>query len=152
MGYKYLVLFFLLNITFIQACHNKQPANSKPSALAGSEKKKNVAKIEFTEEIHNFGTLKQGEVVSFSFKFKNTGNGPLRLTKVDPTCSCLSVRYQKEDVDVSGSSFIEVIFNSEGEWGNQIKSVDIETSTGQVKTLTIAAFVENKNINIDLNN
>lgn len=152
MQFKNLVIFFLFVSTLVQGCNNKQPAVSKPSAVTGSVKKKNTARIEFTEEIHNFGTLKEGEVVSYSFKFKNNGGDPLRLVKVVPACSCLNVRYQKEDVDVSGTSYIEVIFNSAGEWGNQIKSVEIETSAGQLKTLTVAAFVENQNINVDLNN
>jgi len=149
---KYLYIVFLL-ITFgIQACHNKPAANVKPSSSAGSEKKKNIGKIEFSEEIHNFGSLKEGEIVSFSFKFKNIGESPLRLQRVEPTCGCLTVRYDKEEVGVAQSSFVEVIFNSEGEWGNQIKTVDLETSGGQTRTLTIGAFVENKNINVDLNN
>jgi hypothetical protein len=123
----------------------------KPSSPAGSEKKKSIGKIEFSEEIHNFGSLKEGEIVSFSFKFKNTGESPLMLRKVEPTCGCLTVRYDTEEVGAAQSSYVEVIFNSEGEWGNQIKTVDVETSEGQAKTLTIGAFVENKNINIDLN-
>jgi len=45
-----------------------------------------------------------------------------------------------------------VIFQTSGEWGNQVKTVEIETSDGETKTLTIGAFVENKSFNIDLNN
>jgi hypothetical protein len=139
-------------ITFgIAACHNKPSANVKPSLSTGSEKKKNTGKIEFSEEMHNFGSLKEGETVSFSFKFKNIGESPLRLRKVAPTCGCLTVRYDNEEVGAAQSSFVEVIFNTEGEWGNQIKTVEVETSEGQTKTLIIGAFVENKNINVDLN-
>jgi hypothetical protein len=148
---KFLYLFFLFIAIGITACHNNPPAILKPSSSADSQKKKKTGRIEFSEEIHNFGSLKEGEIVSFSFKFKNLGESPLRLRKVEPTCGCLTVRYDKEDVGAAQSSFIEVIFNTEGEWGNQVKTVEVETSEGQVKTLTIGAFVENKNINVDLN-
>ena len=112
---KYLIIFLLLISIGIQACHNKPSANVKPLSSAGSEKKKNNGRIEFSEEIHNFGTLKEGEIVSFSFKFRNTGDGPIRLIKVEPTCGCLTVRYDKEDIAPELSSFVEVIFNTEGE-------------------------------------
>lgn len=148
---KYLLIFLLVIAIGIPACRNKPTAIVKPLSSAGSEKKKNGSKIEFSEEMHNFGSLKEGEIVSFSFKFTNTGETPLLLRKVEPTCGCLTVRYNKEEVGAAQSSYVEVIFNSEGEWGNQIKTVDVETSDGQAKTLTIGAYIENKNINVDLN-
>jgi hypothetical protein len=148
---KLLFLFFLLIAAGITACHNNPSANPKPSSSADSQKKKKPGKIEFSEEIHNFGSLKEGEIVSFSFKFKNLGESPFRLRKVEPACGCLTVRYDKEELGTAQSSIVEVIFNTEGEWGNQIKTVEVETSEGQVITLTVGAFVENRNINIDLN-
>jgi hypothetical protein len=45
-----------------------------------------------------------------------------------------------------------VILNTNGEWGNLIKTVEIETSSGEKKSLTIGAYVENRNFNMDLNN
>ena len=124
----------------------------KPSELAESGNKKHLGKIEFTKELHNFGTLKEGEIVAYSFQFKNNGTAPFRLTKVEPTCGCLSVQYNKNEIDIQGLSVIDVIFHSEGEWGNQIKTVSIETSDGETKTLTVGAYVENKSFNFDLNN
>ncbi|HEY5509626.1 MAG TPA: DUF1573 domain-containing protein [Prolixibacteraceae bacterium] len=140
----FLILFLLAsNIAFV-ACNSRPPAGDRPSVSVG--------KIVLTEEMHNFGTLKAGEIVSYSFQFKNNGTAPFRLTKVEPACGCLTVKYDKEDIATQATSVIEVIFHSEGEWGNQIKTVGIETSAGETKTITIGAYVENENFNIDLNN
>lgn len=149
---RYVILFLLVsNISFF-ACNNRPTAIVKPSASDLSGKKKGLGKIDFTEEMHNFGTLKEGEIVSYSFQFKNNGTAPFRLTKVEPTCGCLTVQYDKTEVANQATSVIEVIFHSDGEWGNQIKTVSIETSAGETKTIIIGAYVENKNFNIDLNN
>ena len=146
-----LILFSAANILVV-ACQNYSSQPVKSSVSIDSDKKKNPGKIEFTKEIHNFGTLKEGEIVAYSFQFKNNGAAPFRLTKVEPTCGCLSVQYDKKEIGTQDTSVIDVIFHSEGEWGNLIKTINIETSNGETKTLTIGAFVENKNFNIDLNN
>jgi len=149
---KCLILFLLVsNIAFV-ACNSRPSAGVRSSVSVDSRKNNGSGKIELTEEMHNFGTLKAGEIVSYSFQFKNNGAAPFRLTKVEPACGCLTVKYDKEDIATQANSVIEVIFHSEGEWGNQIKTVSIETSAGETKTITIGAYVENENFNIDLNN
>ncbi len=148
---EYLLSFFLMFSIGIFSCNNNSKTRTKPDKGVETGEKKSLGKIEFTKELHNFGTLKEGEIVSYSFQFKNNGTAPFRLIKVEPTCGCLSVQFDKEEIGIQCSSVIDVIFHSEGEWGNQIKTVSIETSAGEVKTLTIGAYVENKNFNIELN-
>jgi hypothetical protein len=149
---RYFIALSLFMAILVLGCGNKTSSHSTPSVSIGSNKKKAPGRIEFTKEIHNFGTLKVGETVAYSFQFKNSGSSPFRLIKVEPTCGCLTVQFSKEEVVSGCVSNIEVIFHTAGEWGNQIKTVEIETSDGESKTLTIGAFVENKDFNIDLNN
>ena len=145
-------LSIIIAAIMILGCGNKSSSNSSPSVSIDTNKKKAPGRIEFTKELHNFGTLKEGETVAYSFQYKNGGSSPFRLTKVEPTCGCLTVQFSKEEIAPGSNSTIEVIFQTAGEWGNQVKTVEIETSGGETKTLTIGAFVENKNFNIDLNN
>jgi hypothetical protein len=146
-----LILLLVMNFAFI-GCNNRPSVSVRPSASNDAGKKKGLGKIELTKEMHNFGALKEGEIVSYSFQFKNNGTAPFRLSRVEPGCGCLTVKYDTVEIAVQATSFIEVIFHSDGEWGNQIKTVSIETSYGETKTITIGAFVENKNFNMDLNN
>ncbi|MEI7422739.1 MAG: DUF1573 domain-containing protein [Prolixibacteraceae bacterium] len=152
MKQKYLILLMLLlHIVFI-SCNNQPSGSVRPSTSNDPVKKKGLGKIELTKEMHNFGALKEGEIVSYSFQFKNNGTAPFRLSRVEPGCGCLTVKFDPEEIAPQATSFIEVIFHSDGEWGNQVKSVSIETSYGETKTITIGAYVENKNFNMDLNN
>lgn len=149
---NYLILFIVAVNLLSTACKYQSSNEKKRAVAAEADQKKSPGKIEFFKEIHNFGTLKEGEVVVFSFQFRNKGEMPFRLTKAETGCGCLSVKYSNEEIASQSVSTVDVIFNSAGEWGNQIKTVEIETSNGETKILKIGAFVENKNFNIDLNN
>jgi len=149
---KYFVLFFTVINIFTIGCNNQSSNDKKQVAAKDANQKKSPGKIEFFEEIHNFGTLKEGEIVVYSFQFRNTGGMPFHLTRVEAGCGCLSVKYSKEAISSLAVSTVDVVFNSAGEWGNQVKTVEIEASNGETKRLTIGAYVENKNFNIDLNN
>ncbi|MEI6274900.1 MAG: DUF1573 domain-containing protein, partial [Prolixibacteraceae bacterium] len=151
MRIKQFIGYFGAILVLFSACNQPTKNNSQSTAITDTGKK-SPGKIEFNKEIHNFGTLSEGETVVYSFQFKNNGSSPFRLTKVEPTCGCLSVQFSKDEIGSQASSVIDVIFHTDGEWGNQIKTVSVETSGGETKTLTIGAYVENKNFNIDLNN
>ena len=107
---KHFILFFLAGLVVLSACNQQSRNHSKPSATTDTGKKKSPGKIEFTKEMHNFGTLNEGETVVFSFQFKNNGDLPFRLTKVEPACGCLSVQFSKDEIESQASSVIDVIF------------------------------------------
>jgi len=116
-----------------------------------SIEKKDAGKIVFDKEIHNFGTVKDGEIVSFSFVFRNVGGSPINIINVEKSCGCIDIKYNTNIVSPGESAAVEVIFNTAGEWGNQIKGVTIETSDGYRKELQIGAYIENKQFNNLLN-
>ena len=147
----YILVIFLLYCIEFQACIQPTSSTVKTSLTTNPEKKKSPGKIEFVKEFHNFGTIREGEIVAFSFLFKNNGGTPFRMKKVEPSCDCISVSFEHTEINVQATSAIEVVFHSEGEWGNQIKMVNIETSAGEFKILTVGAFIENSSFNIDIN-
>ncbi|HTN45000.1 MAG TPA: DUF1573 domain-containing protein [Flavipsychrobacter sp.] len=81
--------------------------------------------VEFDTMEHNFGTLKEGEVVKYAFKFKNIGNKPLLISDAHASCGCTVASYPKEPVMPDQSSEIVVEFNSKGREGRQEKAVTI---------------------------
>ena len=149
---KFGLLLLSTVIVLAIACNHQPTSTKKEAAATDSVQKKIPGKIEFFTEIHNFGTVKDGEVVVFSFQFRNTGGMPIYITNAETACGCISVKYSKEEIASLSVSTVDVVFNSAGEWGNLIKTVEIKTSNGETKTLKIGAFVENKNFNIDLSN
>ena len=84
---------------------------------------------EFSTMKHDFGKIKAGEKVEHSFSFKNTGNNPLKISNVKPSCGCTTPDWTKEEVAPGQSGFIKVEFDSKGKTGVQNKTVTVTLNT-----------------------
>lgn len=91
---------------------------------------------------HNFGTIKQGESVTFEFKFKNSGKEPLIINTAVGSCGCTVPEYPKEPIKPNGSGIIKVTFNSAGKSGPQDKTVTITYDTDKTIVLHMKGTVE----------
>lgn len=98
--------------------------------------------FQFAEERHDFGTIKEGEVVEKIFKFKNTGDAPLIISSATASCGCTVPVWPKEPIAVGEEGEIQVRFNSKGKPGMQNKTVTITANTyPKINRLTIKANV-----------
>ncbi len=94
------------------------------------------ANISFDKEVHDFGTLKEnGGISDYRFEFTNTGNQPLILTNVKPSCGCTSGEWSREPIVPGARGFIEVKFNPKGRPGPFNKSIAV--SSNAIKPTTI---------------
>jgi len=124
--------------SFFSCKHNTKDSNSD---------KKEIKKttIEFVETNHDFGKITQGEKVSHVFKFKNTGENPLELTQVQPSCGCTIPEWTEAPIDPGKEGTIQVMFNSEGREGVQHKTVTVVANTKpSIHQLTFTAEVLKK--------
>lgn len=141
---RFTIFIYISVLLSLAGCHNQPGQKNSIPKDTTTVQQKGPAKFEFHDEIHNFGTLKAGEVVSFSFRFENAGGKPLIISKIDNECGCLEILYPKKPVQPGEKSTIEVIFNSDGEWGNQFKTIEIETHSGLKKKIAVTAHVLNE--------
>lgn len=132
--------------TLIVSCHQgtQKPATAEQTSAEGA------AKFAFSEEIHNFGSLKAGEVVAYTFTFKNEGTQPLIINKADAGCNCTEVKLPGQPVEPGQEGQIEVIYNSAGETGRQLKTIILFSNAKPAeKKLYIKADVKNEIIEIN---
>jgi len=138
--YQKSFLFFtlLLILMFSISCKNTEDENKKENINYTGK-----AEIEFYKTAHDFGTLKEDEVVECVFRFKNTGNAPLKLLYVDADCGCTVPKYNKEEILPGEEGKIKAVFDSEGFRNNIYKTIDVETNADSTITeLVITAFIE----------
>ena len=96
----------------------------------------------FNEERHDFGEITQGEKVSFSFIFKNTGGSDLVISSAQGSCGCTVPTYPKGPVKPGEEAKVDVVFSSEGKSGLVEKTVTLVTNCNpSTKTLTISSTV-----------
>jgi hypothetical protein len=113
------LLSLMIALTSLSSCGSRNPN----AGTAEKSDESGVAKFVFSEEIHNFGSLKAGEIVSFTFTFRNEGTKTLTITGVDSGCGCTEVKIAEKSISPGKEGQIEVIYNSAGEVGRQLKVI-----------------------------
>ena len=103
--------------------------------------------IKFKEKEHDFGKIIQGEVVTYGFKFTNTGKKDLLIYKVRTSCGCTVSDYPKKPINPGEEGIINVTFNSKGRKGFQRKTVTViantEPNTSRIQIKSIIIIPEN---------
>jgi len=99
--------------------------------------------FKFEKDLHDFGNIKEGDVVEYTFAFVNNGEAPLIISDAKATCGCTVPQYPKEPIPVGGSGEIQVRFNSSKKPGIQNKTVTLTANTYPAQTrIRIKANVE----------
>jgi hypothetical protein len=133
------ILYFLVLSSFLAACSNQtatdtESVNQNETSTVDSVANTNVPVFQFEKEVYDFGEIKEGEKVSYDFKFKNIGDAPLIISSATATCGCTVPEYPKEPLAPGAEGVIRVIFNSTGKPGMQNKVVSITANTNPALT------------------
>lgn len=120
----------------INNSHSGGSGGARPQDGRGerSQVSPNATSIQFEKTIHNFGKIKDGASVSYTFKFKNTGNKPLKIMNAKGSCGCTVPKWPKEPIAPGANGEIQVTFNSKGKSGKQHKSVTLTANTDPANT------------------
>ena len=105
------------------------PSNSNVASIAEEVGSGPFPAFEFAKEDHDFGTIKEGDVVSHVFQFTNTGDVPLIISSATASCGCTVPQWPKEPVGVGATGEIHVSFNSKNKPGIQNKTITITANT-----------------------
>lgn len=82
-----------------------------------------LSKTQFTGEILDT------EIGMLSYVFKNTGTGPLTVTKVKPACGCTIPELSKKTYAVGESGTLDVSFDPKGKRGAVARSITVFTDS-----------------------
>ena len=97
-----------------------------------------VAKIEFENQTIDYGTIEKGADGVRVFKFKNTGDAPLIVTKVKSTCGCTVPKKPEEPIMPGMTGEIEVKYDT-----NRVMPIrKTITVTSNAETPTVALKIK----------
>ncbi len=99
------------------------------SKTASGDKNIPVSQITFEQDTFNFGEVIEGEKVSHSFMFTNTGNNDLIVSNAHGSCGCTVPEWPKEPIRPGKKGSIDVVFNSSKRAGKAIKDVTVYANT-----------------------
>ncbi|MEI6682022.1 MAG: DUF1573 domain-containing protein [Bacteroidota bacterium] len=102
---------------------------NNPNSASGSVNKGSLPAIKFDDIEHDFGRIIEGETVSYSFNFKNSGKSDLLIAEVSTSCGCTVPSYPKTPIRPGEKGTIKVAFNSNGKRGYQNKNILVVSNT-----------------------
>lgn len=112
------------------------PANNTPAPAPEEKPEGPLPVIEFGTTDHDFGTIPEGQKVSYTYVVKNTGKAPLLIQNAQPSCGCTVPDWTKTPIPVGGSGFVKAEFDTHGKSGIQNKTITVTANTWP-KTTTI---------------
>ena len=121
------IYLFIILFCALSACRDaqRQEASQGEWTVSESTDSSATAKIEFPEKAHDFGDFTSGEIVTHTFRFKNTGNKSLLIKRVETSCGCLTATHDPKPIPPGEEGSIEVEFDTKGLVGKQYKIITI---------------------------
>jgi hypothetical protein len=101
--------------------------------------------VKLDKEVHDFGTINEGDKVETEFMVTNGGEVDLIISDAKGSCGCTVPEPPKEPIEPGASAPIKVTFDSNGKPGEQKKTVTLTTNTEKgYETFEIKANVTPK--------
>lgn len=105
------------------------PQTAQPAVPAGP-----TTSISFNETTFDFGTVNEGELVSHTYAFTNTGNETLVLSDAKGSCGCTVPKWPREPIAPGQTAEITVEFNSKNKKGKRNQKVTLTANTNPPQT------------------
>ena len=98
------------------AISDAQPTSAPPVAATSSTNGVGP-KIQFATPIYDFGRVRSGELVKYTYVFTNTGDRMLMVTAVQPGCHCTTTGEWTKQVEPGQTGNIPIQFDTVGNNG-----------------------------------
>ncbi len=154
-------VFIVVSICFSQVVYGEQtvvmeepkPESSVPKPAGDSKEAESVPVsvesgpvIIFEKVVHDFGNIKPGSNNVCEFKFSNTGDGLLKITKVSKTCGCTPFELAKKEYEPGEEGVLKVEYHASRHTGSIRKTLYVSSNdeTKSKVELTIKADIVSK--------
>jgi len=132
--------FILFGALLTTSCKN---SDSKGTAANSTADSTTIQWLDSTSK--DFGKIREGQKLEVAFRFKNSGDKPLVIDRVQPSCGCTVAEQSKEPIAPGGEGQIRATFNSEGRTGVNHKTLYVLANVkGPQNALQFVVQVEKK--------
>ena len=85
--------------------------------------------VQLIDSVYNFGTVTEGEKVTYNFRFKNAGGKALVISSTSASCGCTVPEKPEKPILPGETGIIKVVFNSKGKVGHNDKKITVVANT-----------------------
>ena len=121
-----LILFITAFCTFLTGCDVRK--KDKQAGLLPKQEIKDPTTVQIIDTVYDFVKTNEGEIVEYSYRFKNTGSKPLIVSDAHASCGCTVPEKPEKPIMPGEMGFIKVKFNSDKRPGEAHKTVTVTSN------------------------
>ncbi len=130
------VIFLSISLISIYSCSDTEEATADPVNIQNpytengidSSVLQNMGQLSFADTAHDFGNIREGEVVEWDLDYHNIGEGNIVIQSAFATCGCTVPEYSREPLAPGDTASLKIKFDSAEKQGHVEKVVTIETN------------------------
>ncbi len=143
---KKTIVLILGVCTFFTGCDIRN--QEKKNGVAEKKELKEIkdpTTVQIIDTTYDFNKVKEGEIVEYNYRFKNTGDKPLVIDQVQASCGCTVPEKPDHPILPGEIGFIKVKFNSERRPGEAHKTITVTSNANpEFPTLILKGTVIGK--------
>ncbi len=114
------------------------------TVIKSDNQEANVPVLYFLETKHDFGKVKEGNIVEYTFSFLNTGKEILKINDVRTSCGCTAALVSSEKLEPGAEGTLKVELDTKNRSGKMSRTITIQSNDPRdpTKILTVYADVE----------
>jgi Protein of unknown function (DUF1573) len=89
---------------------------------------KDPTTVQIIDSVYDFGKITEGDIVTYNFRFVNTGKKPLIISNATASCGCTVPEKPEEPIATGDTGVIKVKFNSDHKAGPANKNVTVSSN------------------------
>src|SRR5450432_411874 len=123
------VLVFMF-ISFLVSCRQNDSKANGTSSMQLPKDSTQYTKITWLDSTErDFGSIPEGQKLEVAYRFLNSGNKPMIIARVQPSCGCTVAEQPDEPILPGKEGVIKASFNSEGRIGINHKKIYVIANT-----------------------
>ena len=133
----YYAFAFVVLLSSCEIRNNK--TNEKKSATSATENKVDAppTSVQIIDSVYDFKKVKEGDIVEYNYRFKNTGSNPLVISDARASCGCTVPEKPEHPIAPGEIGFIKVKFNSDHRPGEAHKTITVTSNARPVFPILI---------------
>lgn len=128
---KYIIIF-AISAALYAGCDEHaagKVSDLKVDEASAKSSDNQLTSIQWIDSSRNYGKINEGQVLEVSFRFRNTGDKPLIIEDVRPSCGCTAANPPKEPIMPGQEGVINATFDSKSRPGLASKDITVVANT-----------------------
>ncbi len=119
------IIFCILSLSITSCDVRNKDKKANVNGLTTQVEIKDPTTVQVIDTAYNFGKVADGEIVTYNYRFINTGKKPLIVTEARASCGCTVPEKPTEPIQPGDTGYIKVKFNSEKRVGQVHKTITV---------------------------